>query len=275
MIMDTSVVVDGLSFPESPRWHEDRLYVSDMGTGQVLGVDPARGETAVRVERVPGRPSGLAWDEEGCLLVVSMGRMAVYRDDGGERLTPVADLASFTGGWRNDAVRHPDGWLYVGAIGRPSDLVMVDPAGKVQTVASELGAPNGLVITPDGQLLIAAEFAAQRLIAFQIAPDGTLSGQRVWAALPDGCTPDGICLDQEGAVWLAWGDTDHVLRVAEGGAVRSEVTCRQPAFACMLGGADRRTLYICTAPGSHEDDRRQMRGRIESVAVAVPGAGFP
>jgi sugar lactone lactonase YvrE len=273
--MDTSVVVNDLSFPESPRWRDGRLYVSDMGTGQVLEVGAESGEAAVRIERVPGRPSGLAWDDEGRLLVVSMGRMAVYRDDGGERLTQVADLAGFTGGWRNDAVRHPDGWLYVGAIGRPSDLVMVDPAGAVRTVAAGLGAPNGMVISPDGQVLIAAEFAAQRLIAFRIDADGSLSGHRVWATLPEGCTPDGICLDQAGAVWLAWADTDRLLRVGEGGELLAEMTCGQPAFACMLGGADRRTLYICTAPGSHDEDRRRMQGRIESIAVAIPGAGFP
>jgi sugar lactone lactonase YvrE len=152
---------------------------------------------------------------------------------------------------------------------------MIDPAGAVRTVASGLGAPNGMVISPNGQVLIAAEFAAQRLISFQIDRYGSLSGPRVWAALPEGCTPDGICLDQAGTVWLAWADTDRVMRVAEGGEVLAAVTCRQRAFACMLGGIDRRTLYICTAPGSHDEDRRQMRGLIESIAVNVPGAGFP
>jgi sugar lactone lactonase YvrE len=273
--METSIVVDGLSFPESPRWHEDRLYLSDMGTGRVLSIEPSGGQATTRIERVPGRPSGLAWDGEGRLLVVSMGRMAVYRDDGGERLTRFADLAGFEGGWRNDAVRHPDGWLYVGALGRPSDLVMVNPIGAARTVAGGLGAPNGLVISPDGKTFIAAEFAAERLMAFQIAADGSLSAPRVWAELPEACNPDGICLDQTGAVWLAWGGTNQVLRVAEGGQVLATVACRQPAFACMLGGSERRTLYICTAPGSRDEDRQQRRGRIEKIDVPVPGAGFP
>lgn len=279
--MDTSVIVTGLSFPEAPRWREGLLYFVDMGTGAVLSLDPHTRETSLRVPKVPGRPSGLAWDQEGRLMVVSMGRSCLYVDAGLDRLSLVADLSGVPGGWRNDAVGHPNGWTYVGATGRPADLVAVDQHGTVQIVARDIGAPNGMVVTPGGETLIVAEFAAERLIAFTVHPDGSLSDQRIWAALPRGCTPDGICLDRSGAVWLAWADTDQVLRVREGDSIEQAVTTSQPAFACMLGGIDRRSLYICSAPGLarggspetpglYRDDRGGRAGSRPSPLVPLP-----
>ncbi|MBW8826191.1 MAG: SMP-30/gluconolactonase/LRE family protein [Acidobacteria bacterium] len=274
MTGSTSTVVGGLSFPESPRWRDGRLYISDMGTRKVVSIDIATGEVATRCDRVPGAPSGLTWDDQGRMLVVSMARAAVYRDDGGEQLTELASLSEFGGGWRNDAVRHPAGWLYVGAVGNPADLVMVDAAGKARVVVAGMASPNGMAITADGATLIVAEYEAHRLTAFTIGEWGELGSRRTWAELP-GSTPDGICLDADGAVWVAWADHPEVRRVAEGGDVLETVVASQPAYACALGGADRRTLLLCTAPGPSDEGRAAMGGRIEAVGVSTPGAGYP
>jgi sugar lactone lactonase YvrE len=269
----TSVVAAGLGFPESPRWRDGRLFVSDLGTRSVYSIDIATGEVATVRERVPGAPSGLAWDDQGRMLVVSMGRAAVYRDDGRERLTELASLAAFGGGWRNDAVRHPAGWLYVGAIDDPAELAMVDDDGNARVVAADLAAPNGMTITADGATLIVAESEAHRLTAFTVGDGGQLDGRRTWAELP-GTTPDGICLDADGAVWVAWVNHPEVRRVAEGGEVLETVVASQAAFACALGGADRRTLLLCTAPEASAEGRAAMAGRIEAIEVTTPGAGY-
>ena len=173
------------------------------------------------------------------------------------------------------------GRAYVGNFGfeldgveapRPTVLVRVDPDGSARVVADDLLFPHGSAITEDGATLIVAETWGARLTAFDIGADGALSNRRVWATFADRAVPDGICLDAEGAVWIASPTTAGCLRVREGGEILERVETGRGAFACMLGGQDRRTLYVCTAD-SHDPDRQrtERNGRIE----AFQGRPFP
>ena len=154
-------------------------------------------------------------------------------------------------------------------------LVRIDPDGTATVAADGLAFPNGTVITPDGGTLIVAESVAGHLTAFDRDTDGTLSNRRVWAAVP-GLAPDGMCLDADGCVWVANAAAPECLRVAEGGGVIERVSTSQNAFACMLGGDDRRTLFVVTAPTSTEGVvRERTDGKIEQARVSVPGAGWP
>jgi len=278
-------VADGLRFPEGPRWHDGRLWFSDMHGMEVRSLDPDTGAQRVELE-VPGQPSGLGWRPDGTLLVVSMTdrRLLAVRDG---RAEEVADLSGVAPHHCNDMVVDARGNAYVGNFGfdlhdpdadqRTTSLVLVTVDGEVRVVADELFFPNGCVITPDGDTLVVGESFSGWLTAFSIAGDGSLHDRREWAKVR-GAVPDGICLDAEGAVWMASPISHQVLRVAEGGEVLDEVRTsdeRQP-FACMLGGADRRTLFVCTAFTSEPQAARAARaGRIEAVDVAVPGAGLP
>ena len=134
--------------------------------------------------------------------------------------------------------------------------------------------PNGTVITPDGKTLIVGETFGARLTAFDIEPDGSLSNRRVWAAL-ENAVPDGICLDADGAIWVASPRSAEVLRVKQGGEVTDRVTVATQAFACMLGGPDRQTLFVLTANNVPRGPMEKHSGRIETVRVDVPGAGLP
>jgi sugar lactone lactonase YvrE len=158
----------------------------------------------------------------------------------------------------------------------PAKLARVDPDGQVSVAADELVFPNGAMITPDGRTLIVGETFAGRMTAFDIAPGGALSNRRVWAQLPERAVPDGACLDAEGAVWVASPTTNDVIRLAEGGVVLERIAADQGCFACMLGGADRRTLYVLTAASSDPAACAATRtGRIEAAQVDVAGAGLP
>jgi len=164
------------------------------------------------------------------------------------------------------------------AIARPYEAYMGTLAlpRSVTRAAEELFFPNGTVITPDGRTLIVGETQGHRLTAFAVAPDGTLSNRRVWAPLDDAVFPDGICLDAEGAIWVSDARGTLLLRVREGGKIDGTVyTGRRYAFACMLGGADRRTLFVCTSTGSGPAMADKRDGAIEIVRVDVPGAGLP
>jgi sugar lactone lactonase YvrE len=282
MTRTTEVLLDGLAFPEGPRWHDDRLWFSDQHDKRVVAMDTdGKSETIVEV---PNQPSGLGWLPDGRMLVVSMKDRRVFRleTDG---LALHADLAALAPGECNDMVVDATGRAYVGNFGfdmyggeKPRDtcVIAVEPDGAARVAADGLSFPNGTVITPDGRTMLIGESMAARVSAFDIDADGNLSDRREWATL-SGATPDGICLDAEGAVWIASPFTGDVLRVAEGGEVLDTVKSTHPgAFACMLGGADRRTLFICSAP-SHiaEECVAAHQGRIEAVSVDVPGAGLP
>jgi len=276
-----TTLIGGLSFPEGPRWHDGKLYLSDFYTHRVLAVGlDGRSETVVEV---PKRPSGLGWTPDGSLLVVSMQDRRLMRLDGGG-LRIVAELGALATGPCNDMVVDSVGRAYVGNFGydrhagesaRTTCIVRVDADGRAVSAADDLVFPNGMVITPDGRRLIAAETFADRLTAFDIAANGGLSNRRVFAALP-GVAPDGICLDTDGAVWVADARGKQVLRVFEGGRIERRIALgERGAYACMLGGADRRTLFICTNSGAGPSMAEKRDGRIEMLRVDVPGAGLP
>jgi sugar lactone lactonase YvrE len=281
-MITTRPVLDGLAFPECPRWHDSALWFSDQHGGSVWRI--SSDDRAVAVVSVPGGPSGLGWDSLGSMLVVSMLDKSLYRHHD-HTLSHVTDLSAYCTGPANDMVVTADDYAIVGNIGfdfsggespRNTVLVSVGSSGQAEVVADDINTPNGMVITPDGGTLILAESFGHRLLAFDLHDGGHLSNRRVFADL-EGAIPDGICLDAEGCVWYASIGAHEVVRVEPGGAVRERVsTGDREAVACMLGGPDRRQLYVCTATDFHpEDTTRAMQGRIEVAAVAAAGAGRP
>ena len=273
-------LVEGLRFPEGPRWHAGRFWFSDMHARQVIATD-LDGKTEV-IAVLEQDPSGLGWLPDGRLLVVSMQDRRLLRLDP-EGLTEVADLSPFADYHCNDMVVDARGRAYVGNFGfdlhagatqTKANLVLVHPDGRAEIAAPDLSFPNGTVITQDGRTLIVGESFGACLTAFDVADDGTLSGRREWAHL-ERAVPDGICLDAEGAIWVASPISGAVLRVREGGGVTDRIEVEHEAFACMLGGPDRRTLFICTAAASDPRETETRTGRIETVRVEVPGAGLP
>ena len=274
----SSVWKTGFTFAESPRWHDGAFWFSDFHDYTVYRIE-GDGEPEV-VVKVPGESSGLGWLPDGRLLVVSMTDRKIMRLDP-DGLTEHADLNGIATWHCNDMVVDADGRAYVGNFGAawgeeptPATLARVDPDGTVSVAAEKLDFPNGCAISADGRLLIVAETVGGCLTAFDRDDRGSLSNRRVWAEVPG--TPDGICMDAEGAVWVA-GGTEGVMRVVEGGEIldRVEVT-ENLAVACMLGGIERKTLYIMTTINAGTDELvAQRKSRIESVEVNVPGVGWP
>lgn len=285
------VLAEGLYFGEGPRWHEGRLWFSDFYDHAVKSID-ASGSIRTELE-IDDQPSGLGWLPDGRMLVVAMHRMQVLRVDP-DGVKVHADLSGVAAYHANDMVVDRSGRAYVGNFGFALDdalktrgvdsviadhptakLARVDPDGRVHVAAADMHFPNGCVITSDGRTLIAAETLAMRLTAFDIGSDGSLANRRVWATLGMRA-PDGICLDANGHVWIANAIAPECLLVAPGGEVVATVQTEQPCFACMLGGADRRTLYMMTAPTSMAELVSKAReGHIACAEVEIPGAGLP
>lgn len=277
------VISDGLIFAEGPRWHEGRFWFSDMHAHVVYSMAPGQ---QCQVEcAVPNKPSGLGWLPDGRLLVASMVDRKLLRREPDGTMVEHADLSALAPGDINDMVVDAGGRAYVGNFGydlyggadaKTTCLILVEPDGACRIVADGLDMPNGTIITPDGKVLVVAESFGGQLTAFDIADDGGLSGRRVWAELPDKVVPDGICLDAEGAIWIASPFTNECMRVCEGGEITEKVPTGRMAIACMLGGDDRQTLYICTSEATSEEECiAKKSNRIETMRVDVPGAGFP
>jgi sugar lactone lactonase YvrE len=281
MARAVEVLHEGLDFGEGPRWHDGRLWLSDFFRHAVLSIGPT-GDTRVELE-LDDQPSGLGWLPSGELLVVAMLSQQVRRVTADGTVHLHADLSSLATGPCNDMVVDGRGNAYVGNFGfdlegrvtpRTADLALVRPDGRVEVAAPDLLFPNGTVVTPDGTTLIVGESMGARYVAFTIADDGSLHDKRVWAEVP-GRGPDGCTLDADGAIWVADAGGGGCFRVAEGGEVLDHVEASQPVFACALGGPERRTLHLITAPGFGSDRAGQGEGKVEVVDVDVPGAGWP
>jgi len=292
-----TTLVSGLSLAECPRWRDGRLYVSDFYTHRVLAI--AMDGTVETVAHVPQQPSGLGFLPDGRLLIVSMRDRKILRRELNGSLVTHADLSGLAPWYLNDMLVDRDGRAWVGNFGFDlmggapacsTVLICVEPNGSARVVAEGLGFPNGMVLTPDGRTLIVAESFMNRLSAFAVS-EGSLGERRTWAAFGEPPTatdlgellkelavaPDGICLDAEGAVWVADAAHGRLIRVAEGGRILEErKTNGLGAFACMLGGDDGCTLFACVAPTFHEAKASaNHRAAILTTRVAVPHAGLP
>jgi sugar lactone lactonase YvrE len=274
-------LLTGRGLVESPRWHGDRLYFSDWSAGEVIAVD-LDGHSEV-IAHVKSLPLCTAWLPDGRLVIVSSqdGRLLRREPDGA--LVNHADLGK--PGW-NDIVVDGRGNAYVNGGGsnpmageafKAGFVVLATTDGSVRQVADDIAFPNGMAVSPDNSTLIIADSYRHSLVAFDIGADGGLSNRRVWADLGEG-TPDGICVDAQGAVWYADVPNKWCARVAEGGKVLQTVTLDRGGFACALGGPDGTTLFMVAAEWRGMTDSEMVTpgtGQVLTTQVDVPGAGWP
>ncbi len=275
-------LTSGIAMGESPRWQHDRLWFVDFGANEVGAVD-LHGSRE-RVATIPNTPMGLGFLPDGRLLIVSMRDGVLLRREPDGSLSKHADLSVLSGYPWGELVVDGRANAYVGNIGfdfpggefAPGIVALVTADGAVRQVADGFAFPNGMAVTPDNSTLIVAESYAHRLTAFDIAADGSLSNRRVWADLGE-AYPDGICLDAEGAVWYADVPAQRCTRVREGGEALQTVELDRGCFACALGGADKRTLFMMAAkyPPEGWGPDAARTGQVLVVDVDVPAAGWP
>jgi sugar lactone lactonase YvrE len=276
------LLADGLRFAEAPRWVADRLWFSDVHAYQLKTVSL---DGAVEViADVPGRPSGLgALTDDRMLMATALDRrlLAVGVDGSVAALTELGDVAT---GLLNDMVVDGRGRAYVGDTGfnmaageppGPGRVILWQEGETPRTVAEDVVFPNGCVVTPDGSALIICETMAQRITRFRIGDDGSLSERAVFAELDT--PPDGLCLNAEGAVWAGLPHASEFVRVSPAGQIVERIPSAFPfAVACALGGPDRKTLFLCSADTDLPRlAKGETTGRIDTVEVDVPGAGWP
>ncbi|MEP6566218.1 MAG: SMP-30/gluconolactonase/LRE family protein [Mesorhizobium sp.] len=281
--LEAHLITSGLAFGESPRWHDGRLWICNWGTGEIVAVDAA-GNSEIMLTVPTTLPYCIDWLADGTLLVLSGREGLVLRKEADGSLVTHADLRGLSKQPWNEIVVDGRGNIYVNGGGPtpppgqffgPGTIALVGKDGSVRQVADNIAFANGMAVTADNNTLIIAESHGNCLTAFDIAADGSLANRRVWADL-DGY-PDGICLDAEGAVWYADVPNKRCVRVREGGKVLQTVTVDRGCFACMLGGPERKTLFIVAAQWrGFEHMMDEVRsGQVLSIEAPAPGVGFP
>jgi sugar lactone lactonase YvrE len=275
---EPNTLMTGIGLGESPRWHEGRLWFADWIAQELIALD-LEGNSEV-MANVPSLPFSIDWLPDGPMLITSGRNLLHMAPDGS--LETRADLGGLSEyGW-NEIVVDARGNAYVnnicfdfmsGAEFAPGIIALVTPDGSVRQVADGIAFPNGMVVTADNSTLIVAESFAGRLSAFDIAADGGLSNRRVWAELGEG--GDGICIDAEGAVWTP--AMKSCVRVREGGEVLERIELDRFCFACMLGGADGRTLFMMAADwnGPENVGKGPRTGKVLTAEAPAPHAGWP
>jgi sugar lactone lactonase YvrE len=279
--MGLTTVLTGRTFLESPRWHRGALFAVDVYPGEVLEIRPDG--LADVLAALPSGVMSIGWDAGGRLLVAGYTDRRLFKLENG-RLEAFADLSGLAAHCLHDMAQDSLGRTFIGhmdydyAVGQdfvPDSLIRVDPDGSAQVVARDMRSANGMAVTPDDSMLLVAESRAHRINSFEIRPDGTLSDKSIWAKLDT--TPDGLCLDAEGAVWVALPMENRFVRVLRGGAVTDSIDTPQHAIGCTLGGEDGRTLFLVTDStlGIPQEAAAARSSTITSTRVAVPGVGRP
>ena len=281
-VPEVQILMTGLVLCESPRWHDGRLWLSDWGAQEIIAVDLSGNREVIA--RVPSLPFSIDWLPDGRLLVVNARENRLQRMESDGSLVTHAELGGLSRYGCNEIVVDGRGNIYLNNINfefpggdfAPGFIALLTPDGRLRQVADNVAFPNGMGVTPDNSTLILAESYGRKLTAFDIAADGDLSNRRVWADL-DGAFPDGICLDAENAVWYADVPNKRCVRVREGGEVLQTVELDRGCFACMLGGEDKKTLFLVANEwgGSADIASATRTGQVLTVKAAAPGVGWP
>ena len=274
-------ICEGFCFIEGPRWHRGALWFSDFYREAVFRVVP--GERPHKIVSIPNQPSGLGWLPDGALLISSMLDKTVYRWRPAKGLQPYADLSNIAERRINDMLVDAEGRAWVGNFGfvrqdgeavAAGTLAYIGADQSVKAAASDLLFANGMALTKDGNTLVVAETYRGCLTAFDISNNGDLVNRRLWAQLPEGEVPDGICVDLEDAIWVASPTTGSVLRITEGGKVTDCIQSGRKAIACALGGSKGQTLFVCTSESTDREICLELRSaaiHAFEVNVAAPG----
>jgi len=275
-------VLDGGRYFEAPRWHANRLLFVDCLNRTLLRIGPS-GQCEQLAKVDDDTPCGLGILPDGRLVALTMIRKRLMTYANG-KLSLYADLSGIAAGTIDDMIIDGLGRAYVGDLGfdlppppgRGADgrIILVTPDGKARVVADGLRFPNGIAISADNRRLVVAEMEGECLVEYGIDADGSLNFRRRLGHMK---SPDGICLDHEGAVWVASYDEDAFIRIDHDGYELQRIeTPGRRAIACAFGGPERQTLFCLSAATSHQDLRQgKSSAWIDAVDLDVSGAGYP
>jgi sugar lactone lactonase YvrE len=283
------VLADGFYLPECPRWHNERLFIVDIFGHLVLRIGDDGSQDVVHRFGSDQDVGGIGWLPDGRLLVVEQLGRIIYSIGDGET-TVYADLSQYQPYPLNDMIVAHDGTAYVSGFGwdvwgggsfAESSLFRIGTDRSVTEAAPNMKAPNGMALDERGETLYVAEPGGARLQKFRISRSGSLHDQQVITPKVDGGTPsvipDGICLDDAGGIWMADPVNSRVVRTDIDGLANVVIPIEfGHPLACVLGGSDRRTLFVTVSDITSKSELTATPGgSVLRMQVDRTGTGRP
>ena len=288
------VLAEGLLFGEGPRFHNGKLYISDMIGKKIFTIDESGNkELLVNVDQ---QPNGMAFMADGSLIYTSMFDARLYRYASGESAL-FADVSSAMTGYCGDMVIDDKGRTYLDDTGsrvlhgeprRPGRLIIIEPDGSFKIGAEDIHFPNGIAINSTGRILFVSASSSRILFAYDIDDAGELSNRREildlgkFSDAKERTACDGLCIDAEDALWLSLLASEVFIRLDSRGVITHAIHVDGHATACALGGPDGRTLYLVTNKMLRGDNlfeamrNKDVRCTVSTSRVDVPrGKGRP
>jgi sugar lactone lactonase YvrE len=269
------VVIDGLGRLEAPCLDlAGQLCFSDIaGDGAIYRLGHNGLLEAVLLGR--SHVGGLVAHADGGL--VASGHTVAVIDDNEQRIVMTPE-----GGWGfNDLTTDAAGNVFVGMHGERPQASLPEIEASLwriesnQTITHCYGGiqlTNGVGISPDGTLLYHNDTLRRVVWVSDLPASGLPTNRRVFHELRDGM-PDGLAIDEAGAVWIAAIGVGKVVRVTPDGAEDLVLETPMPyVSAVCFGGSDGRDLYVTTFGGAPYD--LDHSGSVIHTRVDVPGAGI-
>jgi sugar lactone lactonase YvrE len=272
---------------EGCRWDEVRseLYWVDVVNGSFYrAVDEVAGLRITRTYQLDGFLSTVApfanrddgwvvgWNQSIARLEVSGDVSLLATPEA--RKTPKVRM--------NDGAADPWGGFYIGSMALDyaageGNLFHYGGGAEAATVFGHVTISNGLGWSPDRRTMYYIDSGPRTLHAFELDDHGVLGARRLVFEVDASRreSPDGLCVDAEGALWVAFWDGGEVRRYSPAGEMLARV--RLPVSrptCCAIGGANGTTLFVTTAYNELSEERRSKEpdaGRLFSVDVGVPG----
>jgi gluconolactonase len=279
----------GFIFTEGPLWHPDGYWLFvDVRASRIYRLVPGRQPEVIRENS--GGSNGMTFDLQGRLLICEGDNRQVTRRELDGTYTPIAQRL---GGKRlnrpNDIVTRSDGSIYfTDPAGRlpPAERELgfsgvhrIAPDGTLSNATAETEYPNGLAFSPDERILYVAitrrdegcleekargEVCPHQFIrAFDVAPDGTLRNNRIFADMASAAdgVPDGMKVDVEGRVYCTGPEGCWVFEPS--GRHLGIIRLPEIPANCAWGGPDHRTMLFTA------------RTSVYALRMKTPGTRIP
>ena len=274
-------VATGCKFTEGPAVDAlGNLFFSDGPNDRVMRLST---DNTLSVFRQPcGRVNGTLFDNQGRLLMCQSGgeggrrRVARLETDGGETvMADIFDGKPFIA--PNDLCVDRRGRIYFTDpyYGPPNEksqpasgVYRIDAPGKVALVVSDLARPNGIVISPDNQLVYVSDRGTQKLHRYRVLPDGGLEPDGVLYDFSPDRGIDGMWLDVEGNIFGAAGkgETSGLFVLSPRGKLLLHKPMPEFSTNVVFGGPDMRDVYLTASTSVYK--MRSQKSGVRPLAFA-------
>ncbi|MFP4345906.1 MAG: SMP-30/gluconolactonase/LRE family protein [Anaerolineales bacterium] len=262
---------------EAPLWHpsEQALYWVDIPRGRLYRYSPNSAETELCLEGPP--VGGLTLQPDGALLLFMQGG-AVRRWQGDEITTLVEGIPGEQHNRFNDVVADPEGRVFCGTMpaeDHAARLYRLDLDGGITLLVEGLGMSNGLDLSPDMQRLYHVDTRKGIIHVYDYErTTGELRNRRPFVEVGQDLQgkPDGLVVDVEGHIWVAFYGGGAIIRYHPDGSRerRIELPVSQ-VTSLAFGGLDYTDLYITTAGGDNREKNGAAAGALFRMRPGVQG----